>query len=214
MAAGRSRDRLGAGAGRRSGSVQDRGQSGVLRIIGGEWRGRKLRFRAARGLRPTPDRVSETVFNWLAPHIHGVRCLDLFAGSGALGLEALSRGAGFVRFIDNNAGSLARIEEHLASLDCSSADCRAGDALRLLKVEVEVEAFDIVFLDPPFGESLLEPVAHALEEGRWLAPDALIYLEAGSREPPPALPDTWQLHREKTMGDVRFSLFVRAGQFV
>ncbi len=192
--------------------MAERGQAGVLRIIGGQWRGRKLRFRAARGLRPTPDRVRETLFNWLAPSIHEARCLDLFAGSGALGLEALSRGAASVRFVDNNTASLARIEEHLASLDCARGNCQAGDALRLLGKEAS--PFDIVFLDPPFEQGLLEPTAQALETGGWLAPEAFIYLEAGIREAPPNLPGNWQPHREKTMGDVRFSLFVRAGQFV
>ena len=212
MAAGRSRRGAAEAPGHRGRGAQDRGNAGVLRIIGGEWRGRKLRFRAAAGLRPTPDRVRETLFNWLAPYIHEARCLDLFAGSGALGLEALSRGAGFVRFVDSNATSLARISEHLATLDCDTADCQGGDALRLLAGDST--PFDIVFLDPPFDQGLLQPVARALEAGGWLAPDALVYLEAGSREVLPELPANWQPHREKTMGDVRFSLFVRTDQFV
>ncbi len=212
MAPGRSRDRTTSPGDRRSGRNQDRGQSGVLRIIGGEWGGRKLRFRAARGLRPTPDRVRETLFNWLAPRLHGARCLDLFAGSGALGLEALSRGAGFVQFVDSNASSLARIDEHLQALGSTSANCRAADALRFLGAPGS--AFDIVFLDPPFELDLLEPVSRALEEGGWLAAEAMIYMEAGSREASPALPANWQPHREKVMGDVRFSLFVRTEQFV
>ncbi len=212
MGVGRARRRAGDTPGARSRVMQDRGQAGVLRIIGGPWRGRKLRFRAANGLRPTPDRVRETLFNWLAPHIHEARCLDLFAGSGALGLEALSRGAGYVRFVDSNTTSLARISEHLAALDCDRADCQGADALRFLAGDSS--PFDMVFLDPPFDQGLLEPAAHALEAGGWLASDALIYLEAGSREAAPSLPANWQPHREKTMGDVRFSLFVRTGQFV
>ncbi len=212
MAAGRSRQRSAASAGPRSRALSERGQAGVLRIIGGQWRGRKLRFRAARGLRPTPDRVRETLFNWLAPYTHDARCLDLFAGSGALGLEALSRGAASVRFVDNNTASLARIEEHLAALDCARGHCLAGDAMRVLSKEATPH--DIAFLDPPFEQGLLEPTAQALETGGWLAPGAIIYLEAGIREPTPSLPGNWQPHREKTMGDVRFSLFVRTEQFV
>jgi 16S rRNA (guanine966-N2)-methyltransferase len=195
-------------AGRAAGRTGERGQ---LRIIGGRWRGRKLRFAAAAGLRPTPDRVRETLFNWLAPEIHGARCIDLFAGSGALGLEALSRGAAYVEFVDSNAASLQRIREHLVELGCEDAACRGGDALRLLSDAVDSTGFDIAFLDPPFNQGLLEPAARALEANRWLVGNARIYLEAGSREPAPALPGNWMPYREKTVGDVRFSLFVRSG---
>ncbi len=212
MGGGRSRRGSAAASGSRNRGNPERGQAGMLRIIGGQWRGRKLRFRAARGLRPTPDRVRETLFNWLAPYIADAHCLDLFAGSGALGLEALSRGAGAVHFVDTNTASLARINEHLAALHCTRASTLAADALRLLGGESR--PYDIVFLDPPFEQGLLEPAAQALEAGGWLAPDALVYLEAGIREAAPALPGNWQPHREKTMGDVRFSLFVRTDQFV
>lgn len=187
------------------------GNSGQLRIVGGRWRGRKLRFHAAAGLRPTPDRVRETLFNWLAPDIQGARCIDLFAGSGALGLEALSRGAGHVCFIDNNAVSLRRIEQHIAELGATNADCLSGDAVKLLAAGNTGAPWDIAFLDPPFGDGLVEPAAAALESGHWLADGALVYVEAGSREPAPLLPASWQPHREKTAGDVRFSLFVRSG---
>ena len=190
------------------------GDSGLLRIIGGRWRGRKLRFAALPGVRPTPDRVRETLFNWLAPHIHDARCIDLFAGSGALGLEALSRGAASACFVDSNAAALGAIRRHLAELEVTAAECRAGDALRILAAGNSGERWDIAFLDPPFGADLLAPAAAALEEGGWLAEGALVYLEAGAREPVPELPGSWQLHREKTAGDVRFSLFVRTGQFV
>ncbi len=190
------------------------GDSGQLRIIGGRWRGRKFRFRAAPGLRPTPDRVRETLFNWLAPDIAGARCLDLFAGSGALGLEALSRGAAGVCFVDRHANSLRQIDQHLQALQADNAECRNEDALQWLERGNAGAAWDIVFLDPPFDEGLLEPAARLLEAGNWLAADALVYLEAGVRETAPELPPNWELHREKTAGDVRFSLFVRSGQFV
>ena len=190
------------------------GDSGQLRIIGGRWRGRKFRFRAAPGLRPTPDRVRETLFNWLAPDIAGARCLDLFAGSGALGLEALSRGAAGVCFVDRHANSLRQIDQHLHALQADNAECRNEDALQWLERGNAGAAWDIVFLDPPFDEGLLEPAARLLEAGNWLAADALVYLEAGVRETAPELPPNWELHREKTAGDVRFSLFVRSGQFV
>lgn len=190
------------------------GDSGWLRIIGGRWRGRRLRFPTAPGLRPTPDRVRETLFNWLAPRIHGARCLDLFAGSGALGLEALSRGAGRACFVDNNGAALSAIRGHLEELGGADAEYLAGDALRILAGGYSGEPWDIAFLDPPFDAGLLEPAARALEEHGWLAEDALVYLEAGVRETPPDLPGNWRPHREKTASDVRFSLFVRTGQFV
>lgn len=195
-------------------AARRRQDSGQLRIIGGRWRGRKLRFPAVPGLRPTPDRVRETLFNWLAPRIHGARCLDLFAGSGALGLEALSRGAGRVCFVDNNNAALRAIRQHLATLDGADAECVAADAPTFLAGGNTGEPWDIAFLDPPFDAGLLEPAARGLEDGGWLADGALIYLEAGVREAPPVLPGNWQLHREKSAGDVRFSLFVRTGQFV
>jgi 16S rRNA (guanine966-N2)-methyltransferase len=184
-------------------------ESGQLRIIGGRWRGRKLRFRAARGLRPTPDRVRETLFNWLAADLPGARCIDLFAGSGALGLEALSRGADCVCFVDNNAHALARIEQHLRALDCSDGLCHCANTLTLLAAGNAGQPWDIAFLDPPFGEGLLEPSIAALETGGWLAGNACVYLEASKHEPPPKVPANWLQHREKSAGDVRFSLFVR-----
>ncbi len=184
------------------------GESGQLRIIGGRWRGRKLRFRAAAGLRPTPDRVRETLFNWLAPQLTGARVLDLFAGSGALGLEAMSRGAAGVQFVDSNRRSIESIRNLLAELGCEGAICSVGDALKWLDTQ-SPQPFDIVFMDPPFGEGLLEPAAAALESGGWLAAGAMIYLEASVHDPAPRLPDNWQPHREKSAGDVRSSLFVR-----
>ena len=187
------------------------GDSGQLRIIGGRWRGRKLRFKAAEGLRPTPDRVRETLFNWLAPAIHGARCLDLFAGSGALGLEALSRGADHVQFIDTQRRSIASIEEHLTTLACDHAACQTGDGQQWLARGNTGPRFDIVFLDPPFNRGMIEPAAEALEAHHWLAEDAFIYVETSSHEDCGALPGNWQLHREKTAGDVRSALFVRSG---
>ena len=186
------------------------GYEGQLRIIGGSWRGRKLHFAPAPGLRPTPDRVRETLFNWLAPWIHGVRCLDLFAGSGALGLEALSRGAEHCVFVDSHAQSVSAIEAQLQILDCAGGTCRCDDALAWLEnTEVPTKPFDIVFLDPPFEQKLLTPSCQALEARGWLAGDARIYLEAGAREADSEVPANWELSREKLAGDVRYRLFVR-----
>lgn len=181
---------------------------GELRIIGGQWRGRKLRFPALPGLRPSPDRVRETLFNWLAPEISGARCLDLFAGSGALGLEALSRGAGFCQFLDSAAPAATRIDAHLTLLSCRAAAVQAIDALQWLQ-QKSGATFNMVFLDPPFRQGLLEECCALLEANGRLAPRAWIYIEAAADEAPPAVPPTWQLHRDKRAGQVAYRLYLR-----
>ena len=188
--------------------------SGQLRIIGGRWRGRKFRFKAAEGLRPTPDRVRETLFNWLAADTPEARCLDLYAGSGALGLEALSRGAAFCRFVDVSKSGLSAIRQHLRELDCQRADYINADALDSLKPGNPEAPFDIVFLDPPFGQSLLAPTLDALQSGNWLAPGAAIYVESSAHEHDLEDLPGWTAHRDKRAGDVRYRLFVRDRQFV
>jgi 16S rRNA (guanine966-N2)-methyltransferase len=185
---------------------------GRLRIIGGLWRGRKLQIVETPGLRPTPDRVRETLFNWLSAEIRGSRCLDLFSGSGALGLEALSRGAGYCAFIDTADAAITTLRQHLNSLDCTSADTHQCDGLRWLQdTPTPGQAFDIVFLDPPFQHNLLAPACELLESQAWLTPSAHIYLESGAREETPVVPAGWALKREKQAGEVRYQLFVREG---
>ncbi len=180
-----------------------------LRIIGGQWRGRKLAFTPADGLRPTTDRVRETLFNWLAPDIHGARCLDLFSGSGALGLEALSRGAAHCDFVDTSAPTLAQVENHLRILDASGrAACYCQSALAFL--EGESTNWDIIFIDPPFGEGLVAPACELLAQPGRLQEGALVYIETGHREALPQLPAEWVLHRDKRAGDVSYRLFVVA----
>lgn len=183
---------------------------GELRIIGGRWRGRKLRFPALPGLRPSPDRVRETLFNWLATELHGARCLDLFAGSGALGLEALSRGASFCQFIDSAAAASHRIEAHLTLLSCRDARVTQSDAVQWLHKSADEPPFDIVFLDPPFRQGLLDECCALLEQQQWLAPRAWIYIEAAADEVPPQVPSGWRLHRDKRAGQVAYRLFLRA----
>lgn len=186
------------------------GGSNTLRIIGGEWRGRKLRFADGEGLRPTTDRVRETLFNWLAPRIHGARCLDLFAGSGALGLEALSRGAGEVVFVDNNPTAIAALKENLALLKANNASVIRCDALAYLRDGSR--PFDVVFLDPPFRRDLLQPVLNLLAEGGWLATGARLYLELESEQPLPELDEGWELLRSKRAGQVAYHLVeIRGG---
>lgn len=180
----------------------------VLRIIGGAWRGRKLRFPPGTLIRPTPDRVRETLFNWLAGRIHGARCLDLFAGSGALGLEALSRGAAQVTFVEQETSAARALAATLAEWGAVSAEVERADARRYLARTPRPA--DVVFLDPPFDSQLLPEVAAALESRGWLAPGALIYVECAARAPLPPLPAPWHVLREKRAGEVGYHLYARA----
>ncbi|WKZ12498.1 MAG: 16S rRNA (guanine(966)-N(2))-methyltransferase RsmD [Gammaproteobacteria bacterium] len=176
---------------------------GEVRIIGGEWRGRRLPVPAGPAVRPTGDRVRETLFNWLAPVIGGMRGLDLFAGTGALGLEALSRGAAAMCFVERDRAAARAIEESLHRLDCDRARVVAGDALQFLAGAPR--AFDLVFLDPPFGEVAVGDLCKLLDGG-WLSGNARIYLELPRAGSLPELPQGWRLLREKTAGHVRFAL--------
>lgn len=182
-----------------------------LRIIAGQWRGRKLSFTPERGLRPTSDRIRETLFNWLGADIQGARCLDLFAGSGALGLEALSRGAAFCDFVDTSPAVLSQISSHLATLAAqSNAACHRQPAQRFLEnvTESAAKPWDIVFIDPPFGDRLVEPCCTFLAINRLLEEGALVYVETGANEDSALFPSNWQLHREKKSGGVRYRLFI------
>jgi 16S rRNA (guanine966-N2)-methyltransferase len=183
--------------------------SGRLRIVAGKWRSRLLPIADEPGLRPTSERIRETLFNWLDSTIEGSRCLDLFAGSGALGLEALSRGAGEVVFVENSARVAAVLKESVKVLEASSARIHKADAISYLKGEPE--PFDIVFLDPPFAADLLEDLCRLLSEGNWLAEGARVYLEQDRERPLPELPDGWTILNEKTAGQVRYALVTVKG---
>lgn len=175
-----------------------------LRIIGGRWRSRRLRFPDTGGVRPTPDRVRETLFSWLEPVITGSRCLDLFAGSGALGIEALSRGAASVVLVEQDRRLVRALRDNLTTLGTTAAQVAQTEAL--IWLTMPATPFDVIFLDPPFGQGLLAPTYQALDTGSWLAPGAMIYAESARGETP-EYPQHWTLHREKTAGDVRFRLF-------
>jgi 16S rRNA (guanine966-N2)-methyltransferase len=178
--------------------------SGRLRIVAGKWRSRRLPVAEEPGLRPTSARIRETLFNWLASTIEGSRCLDLFAGTGALGFEALSRGAHEVVFVENSARAAAALKESVKVLEATGARIHQADAISYLKSEPE--PFDIVFLDPPFANDLLEDLCRLLSEGNWLADGARVYLEQDRERPLPALPDGWTIINEKTAGQVRYAL--------
>ena len=196
------------------GAAAGRGpQRFVLRIIGGEWRGRKIHFPPVAAIRPTPDRVRETVFNWLQSAVAGRRCLDLYAGSGALGLEALSRGAREVVFVDLEPAVSRHLVATLQRLGCDRGRVIRSDARGFLAGTGE--PFDIIFLDPPFGESVLADVCRRVEAGGWLASGGHVYLEAPASAGPPELPDRWSLLKSKRAGEVGYHLAQRepsAGQ--
>ncbi|MBT8103573.1 MAG: 16S rRNA (guanine(966)-N(2))-methyltransferase RsmD [Gammaproteobacteria bacterium] len=186
--------------------------SGRLRIVAGNWRSRRLDIADAPGLRPTSERIRETLFNWLEPRIHGARCLDLFAGTGALGLEALSRGAHSVVFVEKSPLVVSMLDANIKVLDAEAAVVHQMEALNYLRGERPGE-FDLVFLDPPFAAELVEDVCRLLVERQALANDALIYIEQDRSQPEPALPDGWQVLKSKTAGNVRYMLVQeQAGQ--
>ena len=183
----------------------------MLRIIGGTWRGRKLRFPPSPEIRPTPDRVRETLFNWLGPRVSGARCLDLFAGSGALGLESLSRGAAHVTFVERDEAAVRELRARLSEWGASGGRVEHADALRFLGgPRTGGEPFGIVFLDPPFDSDFLTAAARLLEDGGWLAPGALIYVECAARQGLPPLPPSWGVTRTKQAGEVGYHLLTRA----
>jgi 16S rRNA (guanine966-N2)-methyltransferase len=173
---------------------------GEVRIIGGAWRGRRLRLPANAALRPTPNRLRETLFNWLQPVIGGSRVLDLYAGSGVLGLEALSRGAAFSRFVEADAATARAIGQALATFG-GRGEVVCGDVIRQLAAGPPTP-FTVVFADPPFATGISGELCTLLAAG-WLAPLAWVYLEMPRAAAPPVLPVAWQLHREATAGEVR-----------
>ncbi|MDD1510283.1 16S rRNA (guanine(966)-N(2))-methyltransferase RsmD [Pseudomonas sp. CNPSo 3701] len=184
------------------------GGDGQLRIIAGQWRSRQFAFPMAHGLRPTPNRVRETLFNWLAPYVEAARVLDPFAGSGALFLEALSRGAGSALALDLNPAAVTSLRGHLATLRCDNGQVLQSDALAYLQSQ-PATLFDLVFLDPPFSQDLLLPACTLLEERGWLADDAWVYTESEQVPSSLGMPGNWRLHREQKAGQVHYALWER-----
>jgi len=183
-----------------------RSAPGSVRIIGGRWRGTRLAVADHPGFRPTPDRVRETLFNWLQPVLPGARVLDLFAGSGALGLESLSRGAAHATLVENDNVLASALRDVAGRLEGgSAADVIQADALGWLATQ-QPTPFDVAFVDPPFAAGLwdraLALLLPMLRDGAWL------YLESPA-EVLPALPPHWVLHREGRTREVRFALYVQ-----
>jgi len=181
------------------------GKRNSLRIVGGGWRGRRVHFPDSPGLRPTPDRVRETLFNWLQFSVAGARCLDLFAGSGALGLEALSRAAREVVFVDETAAAAQSLREELERLG-GTARARVLETTAARFLGTPGEPFDMIFLDPPFGrDALAEPIA-LIDAGGWIRPGGWVYLERERQAGAPPLPNGWDLVKSKSAGEVGYHL--------
>ena len=187
------------------------GLPGRLRIVAGNWRSRLLDIADVPGLRPTSERVRETLFNWLAPRIAGARCLDLYAGTGALGFEALSRGAAAAVFVEQSRRAARMLRHNVDLLGAVNAEVVEGNAENFI-TSTAAGRFDIVFLDPPFAHNALGDLCRLLAGSRLLAPGALIYLEDDRRRPDVALPAGWRVVRRKQTGSVRYALVEAGGQ--
>jgi 16S rRNA (guanine966-N2)-methyltransferase len=196
---------------------KSKAQPTSVRVIGGRWKGRRIQF-VADGIRPTADRVRETAFNWLMPWVRDACCLDMFAGSGALGLEALSRGASHALFVEHNRRSSAQLKANLIKLDCQTGQVIRADARKVKYADYG--PFDIVFLDPPFDAAAEEVSASPslgklctlIESQGCLSPVAHIYIELAKQTEFPELPATWKVIRDKTAGHVRFALLERRSE--
>lgn len=180
---------------------------GHIRLIGGQWRGRKLPVLNSEGLRPTTDRVKETLFNWLMFDIRGCRCLDLFAGSGSLGFEALSRGGAEVVLVEKDPRVAQQLRRNLASLPGARGQVFNTDALAFL--QSAATPFDLVFLDPPFHQELLPEACRLLEQGGWLADGARLYIEREQAAEALLLPANWRRLKDKRAGQVSYQLYQR-----
>lgn len=173
-----------------------------LRIIGGQWRSRKLPIPSVEGLRPTSDRLRETLFNWLAPDIHGAHCIDMFAGTGALGIEALSRGAASCQFIEFNRNAADQLAQNLSLLKAEQASVFRGSALDWKGPQ----RFDIAFIDPPFAKDFWQAASQHID--LYLQDEALIYVES-PRDQQLQLPQHWREHKSSKAGNVQAQLFER-----
>ena len=192
-------------------NAENKSQPGRLRIVAGNWRSRLLEIAEVPGLRPTSARIRETVFNWLEPRIAGARCLDLFAGTGALGLEALSRGAADCVFVEKSAKAAQTLRANITTLQAENAVIIEISAAKFLQ-QGRSTPFEIVFLDPPFAADMLPDLCRLLQESSILADHARIYIEEDRSQPELELPEPWQVLKTKNSGNVRYSLLDAGSQ--
>ncbi|MGL5046151.1 MAG: 16S rRNA (guanine(966)-N(2))-methyltransferase RsmD [Shewanella sp.] len=190
----------------KSQTTKNKPGSGQVRIIAGQWRSRRLPIQDLEGLRPTTDRVRETLFNWLANDVVNARVLDCFGGSGALALEALSRYASFAKIIELQRGAAQQLRENLQTLKCDKAEVINADTLAVLQKGCE-QGFDLVFIDPPFRKGLAEKTIQLLDSQGWLKDGALIYVEIESELTQLAIPACWRALKEKHAGQVSYRLY-------
>lgn len=178
-----------------------------VRIISGLWRGRKLHFPPNTEIRPTTDTIRETLFNWLMPILPNARCLDLFAGSGALGFEALSRGAEFVTFVDQDTAVVHYLKTHIKLLNANAEvyPCR----IPTNRITCLQPPYDLVFIDPPFQKNLVEPCCEWLEQNKLLADNAFVYIETEYQYQQLSLPSHWEILRHKATGNIKYYLIGR-----
>ena len=187
--------------------MKQRAKTNSIRIIAGQWRGRRLPVLEVEGLRPSTDRVRETLFNWLMYDVSGARCLDLFAGTGSLGLECLSRGAASAVFVESDKRVASQLQENLQTLESlESGEVLVHSAINFLRQPARNQ-FDLVFLDPPFESDLLVNAMSLLAENGWLADGAMVYVEQASKKDPETTPGHWQIYKEGKAGYCRYSLY-------
>lgn len=178
-----------------------------VRIIAGKWRGRKIQFPSVAGLRPTPNRIRETLFNWLAPYIHDAHCLDLFTGSGALCFESLSRGAAHVLSLEKNRDAYQALCTNAERLKADDLERLHKDALIwLTEKPIIPPTFDVVFVDPPYALKALSKCFALLEAHGCLKENALIYFESDVPIESLTIPETWQILKKKKAGSVYYYL--------
>ncbi len=178
---------------------------GKIRIISGIWRGRKLEFPDKNNLRPTPDRIRETLFNWLMHDISGSTCLDLFAGSGALGFEALSRGAEKVFFVEKDADTLQALKMNVEKCATKNAEIIFSDFLKN-PPKFQAKIFDLIFLDPPYESDLISKAFYWLVENDLLKDHARIYVETKKSENPLTLPSNFQILKNASTASIFYYL--------
>ena len=184
-------------------------KSNQLRVIGGQWRSRKLSFPDVQGLRPTPDRVRETVFNWLTAVVPSAHVLDVFSGSGALFFEALSRGASSALALELDAAASRSLQQNITTLAAENAQVLHINSLDYL-ARMASQRYDLVFVDPPFQKDMLAPSCHLLENNGWLSEQAWTCSESETAPSSLDMPSNWRLHREKHAGLVYYALWQRA----
>ena len=185
-------------ANRQAKAANNKSANGFIRIISGQFRGRKLPVKDVQGLRPTTDRIKETVFNWLMQDTRGAAVLDCFAGSGGLGFEALSRFADHAVFFELDKSAASQLKENINMLKLDKAVVKQGNSLSLLEQNTQNEQFDLIFVDPPFRQNLAEKSCFLLEKNNWLSAQAIIYVEVESELSNLSPPEHWMLLKEKT----------------